>query len=180
MEQKIANQEHDMQWLKGRWWYRLLKVLYSLLFLVAILVSALVVSFGYDSRKELDTAKTMVSCGPSDTVMFSLQDAGYTTYARYRYTPDDVMLKEQCYEVKIEQLTRSETLKWSVAKAESFVRNLDFRPGYPAVRTNSYELSAYGWFRVVGFGIVTVIILLILLIALAKAFHYIAVGKKII
>lgn len=91
------SEERTLLWLEGKWWYRLLKVVYILFFVTSVLVSGVIIkdALPHDSYY-IDADKTTIKC--DSKAVFTLRQASVT---------DTVLDEKDVYQINEMCLTGS-------------------------------------------------------------------------
>jgi hypothetical protein len=79
--------------LNGKWWYRLIKVVYILAFIGVALITCLIVSSSFDPQ--FDAANSYIVCNNSGDHI-ALKNTNVTLYYDYISSDDDTALKYYC------------------------------------------------------------------------------------
>jgi hypothetical protein len=143
--------------LNSKVWYRLLKVIYVLIFIPIFILSFF---SGYLSTKpEFDNEKSYIKC--DDGREFGLDENGIYLYSSYVYSEDNEKIKQMCSSNELDEIAK----KYG---------------GYIILEKNYKLISVYenrDWFRAIKISLLSIIGAIFFFELIKRVFYYIVLGS---
>jgi len=181
-----------ISYLNSKMWYRSLKVIFILSFILAIIFSLIGVYFEY--KPEFDNEKSYVVCKDGRTV--SLEDNNIYLYSSYVGSDDDLTIKQRCgHSLTLEELKNGVSDDMIIERllanrSKGFDVDNAIKSGYSKEEIKEYLIknidqteyklvSIYTpihWVAVVGYSFLIILSMIVLFEIIKRIFYYIVLG----
>jgi len=169
--------------LNAKWWYRLIKVIYVGLFVLALLLVVIGAFSKYGPK--FDAQKTYVSCNNGTNI--NPKDYGVNLYSEFIWTDDDKKLNFACLSNKdIGEIAKTAYPNTYNDLSDEEIgkrvreRNFDFYKKV-ALDQKTYKLiPAYterDWSKTFGFSFIIVLLVTFIFEGTRRLFYYVSLGK---
>ncbi len=160
--------------LNGKWWYRLMKVIYGMAFFIGAVLAVTYVSNQYKPKEVLDVSRSFIEC--SNNKIYTSTDLGVSdrgseiskAWDWIDATRDQIKLKRLCITGSLDE---SATL--SMDQFQEF-----HSPQEQIYRVVEEKKVAGSWTMVISLSLVAILTLAMVFWAVGKVFHYIYSGRS--
>ncbi len=154
----------NIQWLNEKWWYRLIKVIYIILFSCVLIIST--VGLFIESNPKIDNDKSFIQCANGKKFILSQNDL--RLYSEFMYSTDKEKAETLCFDGSTELKKSGE-------------RGIYIPVSERSEMSGKYELitknTERNWPLLIGIILVVWVIIYFVFELLRRIFYYILLGK---
>ena len=192
------NEQKSLAALKTKSWYRLLKVIYIILFGILSVAILMGICFGYQSKTLVDHERTMIVCNYGEKTTFSLKEAGiYLTKEDFddwnkwsdnyrnliqikagyvsKYRSDEIKEKREQVEQACNFTEKQKQAMFAAAREE--LKNPDLPKSKYIYDLNPVYKTVGGWPTIIGYWVLAILGLAIAFELPRRIFYYIILGE---
>ena len=175
--------------LNSKWWYRLIKVFYILMFVIILIVPTITIFNGF--KPNFNAENSYIKCNDGQTVNL-LQNKIYL-YSEYIYTDDDNKIRNLCLsDSEIGGVAKQVYPNGVSSDGVKYTNFSDIELGKSVREANSvwilkmtpteknYELVAVyderNWLAIIGFSFISIILVIFVFELIKRIFYYVALG----